>query len=83
MGYMISDTGINMAQDKVQTVLEWEYPKSHKEVQAFMGLANFDHHFIKEFSKLAKPLTDTTSEQFKGKNWQWSDLCKTAFEVLK
>jgi hypothetical protein len=28
LGYMISDTGINMAQDKVQTILEWECSKS-------------------------------------------------------
>jgi chaperone required for assembly of F1-ATPase len=30
LGYRISDMGINMAQDKVQTVLEWEHPKSQK-----------------------------------------------------
>jgi hypothetical protein len=83
LGYMISDTGINMAQDKVQMVLEWERPKSQKEVQAFMGFANFYRRFIKDFSKLAKPLMDTTSEQFKGKNWRWSDLCEKAFEALK
>jgi hypothetical protein len=75
--------GINMAQDKVQMVLEWERPKRQKEVQAFMGFANFYRCFIKAFSKLAKPLTDTTSEQFKKKNWRWSDLCEKAFEVLK
>jgi hypothetical protein len=80
---MISDTGINMAQDKVQTGLEWECPKSQKEVQTFMGFANFYRHFIKDFSKLAKPQTHTTSEQFKYKNWQWSDLCEKAFEALK
>jgi hypothetical protein len=83
LGYMISDTGINMTQDKVQTGLEWERPKSQKEVQAFMGFTNFYHRFIKDFSKLAKPMTDTTSEQFKGKNWRWSDVCEIAFEALK
>jgi hypothetical protein len=80
---MISDTGINMAQDKVQTVLEWKSPKSQEGVQAFMGVANFYRSFIKNFSKVAKPLLDTTSEQFKRKNWRWSDLCKKVFEALK
>jgi hypothetical protein len=79
---MISHPGINRAQDKVQTVLEWECPKYQKEVQAFMGYANFYRCFIKDFSKLAKPLTYITSEQFEGKNSRWSDLCKKAFEGL-
>jgi hypothetical protein len=42
---------------------------SQKEVQAILEFANFYHSFIKDFFKLAKPLMDTTSEQFKGKNW--------------
>jgi hypothetical protein len=51
-------------------VLEWERPKSQKEIQAIMGFVNFYRCFIKDFSKLAKPLIDTTLEQFKGKNWR-------------
>jgi hypothetical protein len=66
---MISDMGINIVQDKVQMILEWECPKIQKKVQDFMKFGNFYHGVIKDFSKLAKPLTDTTSEQFKGKNW--------------
>jgi hypothetical protein len=62
LGYMISDTGINMVQDSVQTVLEWECPKSQKKVQGFMGFTNFYHRFIKDCPKLAKSLTDTTSD---------------------
>jgi hypothetical protein len=49
LGNMISDTGINMAQDKVQMVLEWERPKSQKEVQAFMRFPNCYRRFIKDF----------------------------------
>jgi hypothetical protein len=54
-----------------------------KEVQAFMRFANFYRYFIKDFSRLVKPVTDITSEQFKGKNWQSSDLYKKAFKMLK
>jgi hypothetical protein len=61
---MISDMSINIAQEKVQTVLELECPMSQKEVQASMGFANFYFLFIKDVSKLEKPLTNTTSEQF-------------------
>jgi hypothetical protein len=62
LSYIISDTGINIAQDKVQSVLEWEHSKSQKEVQALIGFANFYRHFIKDFSTLAKPVLDVTSE---------------------
>jgi hypothetical protein len=63
-----------MDRDKVQRVLEWERPKSQKEVQALIVFVNCYRRIINNFSKLAKPLRDTTSEQFKGKNWRWSDL---------
>jgi hypothetical protein len=62
LSYIISDTGINMAQDKVQTILEWELPKRQIEGQAFIGFTNFYHCFIEDFYKLAKHLMDTTSE---------------------
>jgi hypothetical protein len=48
-----------------------------------MGFANFYRRFIKDISKLVKPVTNTTSEQCKGKNWRRSDLCKKAFVGLK
>jgi hypothetical protein len=80
---MISDMDINMTQDQVQTVLEWDHSKSQKELPAFMGCANFYCRFIKDFSKLAQAQTDTSSEDFKGKNWRCSDLCKTAFVAQK
>jgi hypothetical protein len=82
-GYLVSDTDITMAQDKVKTVLEWEGPKWEGEVHTLMGFANCYYGFIKALSKLGKPLTVTTSEQFKGKNWQGSDLGETAIEAPK
>jgi hypothetical protein len=47
-----------------------------------MRFANFYYYIIKNFSKLANSLTDTTVEQFNGKNWQWSELSKKLFQVL-
>jgi hypothetical protein len=80
---MISDIVINMAQDKVQALLDWWPPKSQNEVQAYIGFVEFYRCFIQDCSTLAKPLTDTTSDQFQGKNWRWCDLCKKVFEALK
>jgi hypothetical protein len=52
LGYIISEEGIEMAKDKVETVLVWEPPKSLKEIQVFLGFANFYHQFIKDFLKI-------------------------------
>jgi hypothetical protein len=41
LGYIISKDGIEMAQDKVQCIRDWECPKSLRDVQSFIGFANF------------------------------------------
>ena len=80
LGYILSEKGISMAQDKIQSVLDWETPKSVKDVQSFIGFANFYRRFIKDFSKLTTPLTNILK---KGISFSWSDRCQEAFESLK
>ncbi|KAK2982711.1 hypothetical protein RJ640_002395 [Escallonia rubra] len=46
----------------------------------FLGLANYYRRFIKGYSAKAAPLTDLLK---KGKTWEWSKRCQTAFEGLK
>jgi hypothetical protein len=41
LGYIISKDGIEMAQDKVQCIWDWERPRSLRDVQSFIGFANF------------------------------------------
>jgi hypothetical protein len=83
LGYIVSADGVAMAEDKIQAVLDWERPNSQRDVQSFMGFANFYRRFIKDFSKIVKPLTDTTAKEYSGKAWRWSDQCEEAFETLK
>ena len=45
-----------MSQEKVQTVIDWPIPSSWKEVQRFLGFANFYWKFITNFSAIAAPL---------------------------
>jgi hypothetical protein len=52
LGYIISEEGIEIAKDKVETVLMWELPKSLKQTQAFLRFANFYCQFIKDFSRI-------------------------------
>jgi len=80
LGMKVSGKGVEMSEDKVEAVLEWPAPSNVKEVQSFLGFANFYRRFINGFSRIAKPLTKLTR---KDHPWMWNELAAQAFEELK
>jgi hypothetical protein len=60
LSYMISLDGIFMDKSKVETIQCWATPSSVKNVQRFLGFANFYCQFIKGYSKITTPLTTLT-----------------------
>ena len=56
LGVIIGEDGVRMEKEKIQGVVEWPVPKSVKDVQKFLGLANYYRQFVKDFAKIAKPL---------------------------
>ncbi len=60
LGYVISQDGVSMDDKKVQAVLDWPQPQTVKELQCFLGFANFYRRFIRNFSSIASPLTAMT-----------------------
>ena len=82
LGYVIGEEGIKMATDKVEAVLGWKTPKSLTETQSFLGFANFYRRFIKDYSKVARPLTELTKKE-PGKRWSWNEAAEAAFRELK
>ena len=81
LGYMIGRNGIRMSTDKVEAVLEWKTPRSLTEVQSFLGFANFYRRFIRDYSKVARPLTELTKKT--EKTWEWTPEAGRAFTDLK
>ena len=69
-----------MAADKVQVIQDWPEPQKIKDIQSFLGFANFYRHFIPHYSDIAIPLTCLTC---KGSTWDFSDKCRSAFNTLK
>jgi len=49
---------IQMEQEKIKTVKEWKTLTKVKDVESFLGFANFYQHFIQNFSHTAKPLNE-------------------------
>ena len=65
LGVIIDEDGVRMEREKVQGVIEWPVPKSMKDVQNFLGLANYYRQFVKDFAMVAKPLHETTRKDKK------------------
>lgn len=80
LGSILSTTGVRMDSKKVQAVLDWPQPKNVKDLQAFLGLANYYRRFIKNYSKIAGPLFRFTK---KGQPFQWDNDAETMFQTLK
>ena len=80
LGVVIGPEGIKMEKEKVKGVLEWPTPKCVKDIQKFLGLANYYHRFIEEFAIVARPLHDLVK---KDKRWEWMEREENAFKELK
>ena len=80
LGVVIGPEGIKMEEGKVKGVLEWPTPKCVKDVQKFLGLANYYRRFIEGFATVARPLHDLVK---KDKKWEWTAKEEEAFRELK
>ncbi|XP_016195042.1 uncharacterized protein LOC107636016 [Arachis ipaensis] len=80
LGHRISNKGIAVDQAKVEAIERLPPPANVKANRSFLGHARFYRRFIKDFSKIAKPLynllaTDTP--------FHFNKECRDAFETLK
>ena len=80
VGYIVSPKGLSMDPTKVQAISDWPTPTTVREVQSFLGFANFYRRFVRDFAKLSKPLSSLTR---KDTPFVWSTACTKAFEQLK
>ena len=80
LGVVISPKGVEMQKEKVEGVLNWPAPRNIKEVQKFLGLANYYRRFIKNFARIAAPLHVLVRKEQK---WKWEKEQEEAFEELK
>jgi len=80
LGVVIGPRGVEMQKKKVEGVLNWPAPKNVKEVQKFLGLANYYRRFIKDFAKIAAPFHVLVRKEQK---WKWEKEQEEAFGKLK
>ena len=80
LGFIISATGLTMDERKVAAITDWPLPIQLKEVQLFLGFANFYSRFIDGFSSLVQPLIQLT---WKDTPFLWTPATHNAFNALK
>lgn len=80
LGYILSPAGLTMASDKIQTIQDWPEPRRVKDIQSFLGFANFYRRFIYNFSDITVPLTRLTR---KNVPFLFGDAEREAFNYLK
>jgi hypothetical protein len=80
LGHVISAGGIAVDPSKVKDVLNWRPPTNASEIRSFLGLAGYYRRFIKDLSKIAKPMTRLLE---KNKDFDWTAECQVSFEELK
>ncbi|GJT88311.1 putative reverse transcriptase domain-containing protein [Tanacetum coccineum] len=78
--HVINGGGIHVDPSKIEAVKNWKAPRTPSEVRSFLGLAGYYRRFIKNFSKIAKPLTVLTQ---KSKTFDWGEEQENAFQTLK
>lgn len=80
LGHVIVDGQIKMENDKIHAIKNMEIPTSKKEMQRFLGLANYYRKFINNFAEISKPLTALLRED---SEWKWGQEEQTALDQLK
>ncbi|GJW89876.1 reverse transcriptase domain-containing protein [Tanacetum coccineum] len=76
----IDSQGIHVDPAKIEAVKNWASPTTPIEVRQFLGLTGYYRRFIKDFSKIAKSLTELTQ---KNKKYIWGEDQESAFQLLK
>nr|KYP73260.1 Retrovirus-related Pol polyprotein from transposon 17.6 [Cajanus cajan]KYP73264.1 Retrovirus-related Pol polyprotein from transposon 17.6 [Cajanus cajan] len=80
LGHVISVEGIVVDLAKVESVLQWECPRTVTNIKSFVGLAGYYRRFIEGFSKIVAPLTQLSRKE---QPFIWTDAFEQSFDELK
>ncbi|XP_019096532.1 PREDICTED: uncharacterized protein LOC104768105 [Camelina sativa] len=80
LGHRVSEAGIEVDRAKIEVMTGLQMSKNVKAVRSFLGHAGFYRRFLKDFSKIARPLSALLCKDVK---FEFTDECRIAFERIK
>jgi hypothetical protein len=80
LGHIVGENGVATDPDKLQIVRDYPTPAKVSEVRSFLGLVGYYRKYIKDFCKIANPLTNLTRKDVP---FVWTKECMEAFKFLK
>lgn len=91
LGHIVSHDGIRADKKKVEAITKMKPPKNVKELKSFLGMTSYYRNFIRDYAKIAKPLTNLTrgesarvkANQSKKVPVELDDAALQAFDDLK
>ena len=81
LGYVVSEHGISIDMEKIRPILDYQVPKTVKDIRRLLGLANFYQKFIKNFSDITAPISDLLKKD--KKKFLWTPEADNALSRLK
>ena len=78
--HFISNKGIQVNAKKIDSIKAWEPTCNVTQVQSFLGHCNYYRRFVKDFAKIASPLSDVNKKEIP---FKWEQAQQDAFNTLK
>ena len=93
LGFIISEEGLKPNMKKVECIRKYPQPKNLKDLRAFLGLSGYYRRFVKDYAKIAKPLTkllrgedghrQISKNQSKNTSIELDEQALNSFNILK
>jgi hypothetical protein len=79
LGHIVGKAGVRVDPKKIKAMQDWPHPKTLKSLRGFLGLTGYYHKFVKNYGKIAAPLTAL----LKKNSFTWVPTAAQAFQTLK
>ena len=80
LGHLLSKEGVVPDPANIAKIKAWTAPSNARKLKTFLGLTGYYRQFVKDYSKIAQPLTELTRD---GAEWVWKEEHQNAFDELQ